>query len=252
MTTVALCSASGAPGVTTSALALTWVWPQVQPGRRVLLVDADPSGSGLLGGALQATLAPGAGVLELAALTGAPAAPDLLARSTALDREGLRMVLPGVSDPHQARTLAALWAGLADAAFDLHVAGTDVVIDAGRVGHRDEPTSLLSDADVVAVVLSPTVAHTVATSAALRRLTAARAPRSAPTVVVVGARRPYMAGEVERALHCPVEVVAFDNPTAQALNAGASPGARLDRSTLLRSVRGLGSNLLAGVPTWVL
>jgi Flp pilus assembly CpaE family ATPase len=152
----------------------------------------------------------------------------------------------------QARTLASLWSALADVAFDLHVGGTDVIIDAGRLGHREEPTALLSDADVLALVLSPTVPSTVATSAALRRLAEARAPRSAPVVVVIGARRPYTAREVERALGCPVQVVAFDAPVAESLNAGDAPGARLDRSTLMRSVRGLAVNLLADVPTGVL
>ena len=39
MTVIALTSAKGSPGVTTTALALAWAWPQIAPGRRVLVVD---------------------------------------------------------------------------------------------------------------------------------------------------------------------------------------------------------------------
>lgn len=70
MSLVTLCSASGAPGVTTAALALLWTWPQAVPGRRALLIDADPACSGLLPGFLEAGIPAGGGVLGLAAERG--------------------------------------------------------------------------------------------------------------------------------------------------------------------------------------
>lgn len=251
MTSLALCSASGAPGVTTAALALAWVWPQVTDGRRVVLVDADPSGSGLLGGALQARVASDTGGLALAADTRNPDATDLLRRTVTLDEQGTRLVLPGISDPVQARSLATLWAALPDLTVDLHRDGTDVIVDTGRLGHVHEPTGLLAEADVVALLLSPTVPATVATAAALRRLTATRAPRSVPVPVIVGERRPYTAHEVERALGVPVASLAWDDRAADALGAGDGPSGRLDRSVLLRSARALAHELLAGLPAGV-
>ena len=47
MAVVALASASGSPGVTTTALGLALLWP-----RPVLLVEADPTGGSRLAGRL--------------------------------------------------------------------------------------------------------------------------------------------------------------------------------------------------------
>lgn len=251
MTSVVLCSASGAPGVTTAALALAWVWPQVTSGRRVLLVDADPSGSGLLGGALQVRVPTDTGILALAADTRSPAVDDLLNHTIAIDGDHRRLVLPGISDPVQAGAFGPLWATFADLAIDLHLEGIDLVIDAGRLGHREEPTGAINDADVLAVLQTPTIPATVATAAAVRRLTVARAPRSAPVPVVVGERRPYTAGEVERALGVPVRTLAFDLRAAEALGSGDGVSGRLDRSVLLRSARSLVASLLSELPAEV-
>ncbi len=251
MTSVVLCSASGAPGVTTAALALVWVWPQVTGGRRVVLVDADPSGSGLLGGALQARVAIETGLLALAADTRAPDVDDLLAHSVALDGDRRRFILPGISDPVQAGSLAPLWASFPDLAIDLHLAETDLVVDVGRLGHRDEPSGLIGDADILTVLQAPTIPATVATAAIVRRLSAARAPRSAPAPVVVGERRPYTVREVERALGVPCHALSLDVRTAEALGSGDGSSGRLDRSLLLRSARSLAESLLAGLPAEV-
>jgi hypothetical protein len=51
MAVIALASASGSPGVTTTALGLALLWP-----RPVLLIEADPTGgSGLLAGYFRGT-----------------------------------------------------------------------------------------------------------------------------------------------------------------------------------------------------
>ena len=67
MTVIALTSAKGSPGVTTTALALAWAWPQVAPGRRVLVVDADMAGGDLAPGYLRGAVSSTDGVLGLAA-----------------------------------------------------------------------------------------------------------------------------------------------------------------------------------------
>lgn len=251
MTTVTLCSASGAPGVTTTTLALAWVWPHVHPGRRVLVVDADPAGSGLLPGVLQARVGTGGGALALAARRVTASVFDVLDQAVPLDGDGSRLVLTGVSEPVQARPLAPVWSGLCELTPDLDATGLDVLVDAGRIGHRFEPTRLLDDADVLAVVLRPTLPAAVAATAALRALAGTRSPRPAPRAVQVGEHRPYSAGEVARAISHPVTVVAHDPRAADALNSGETPGTRLDRSALLRSARALAAELTADIATAV-
>ena len=55
MAVIALAGCSGAPGVTTSALALLLSWP-LQAGRRMILAECDPDGGAVLHGLLQGTL----------------------------------------------------------------------------------------------------------------------------------------------------------------------------------------------------
>jgi len=116
MTMTVLCSATGAPGVTTTALALAWVWPWVRPDRRVLVVDADAAGSGILPGYLNVGTAPGGGVLALAAERTALSAEAVFEHSIALDPGDQRVLLTGVTDPGQARTARSVWTGLGEVA----------------------------------------------------------------------------------------------------------------------------------------
>ncbi|MBB2921329.1 hypothetical protein [Cellulomonas cellasea] len=244
MTLLVLCSASGAPGVTTTALALGWVWPLVHPERRALVVDADPTGSGVLPGYLRAGVVAGGGVLALAAERSRPGPGAFLDEALGLDPAGTRMVLLGFTATAQARTVAPVWEALADAARALNAAGVDVVVDAGRLGHRYEPTVLLQAADAVAVVLASSLRAVTTTAAALRDLGASRRPGSRTTAAVVGERRPYSAREISAELEVePLPAVAVDPWAAGALAEAGSTGWRFERSVLLRSVRDLAQHL---------
>lgn len=237
MTVLALCSAHGAPGVTTSALALTWAWPTARPGRRVLLVDADPAGSGLLTGYLSAGAADSVGVSVLAAGRGPVTAEQVIECSVALDGAASRMVLPGVADPVQARPLGSMWASLLGAARDLSDSGVDVVVDVGRVGHRLEPRIWLVEADLAGVVVRGHLASVVPAAAAVRSLARDRAGRLGPVAVVVDAAG-YTAAQIAEALGI-TEVVGLapDEWTARQFAAGGGTGWRFDRSPLLRNAR---------------
>ena len=162
MSVVALTSARGAPGVTTTALALVSAWELARPGRRVLLVDADPAGSGVLTGPLRTGVPDSAGISLLAAARLPLSVEQVIGCAVALDEGSTRMVLPGVADPMQARPLAATWSALVDVARDLSGHGVDVVVDAGRLGHRHEPTPWLSQADLLAVVVRGDLASVAA------------------------------------------------------------------------------------------
>jgi hypothetical protein len=208
-----------------------------RPGRRVLLVDADPAGSGLLTGYLRGGVPASTGVLLLAAARGPLSVEQVVGCAVALDGESTRMVLPGVVDPMQARSLSATWAGLVEASGELSARGIDLVVDAGRVGHRYEPTAWLTSADVLAMVVRGDVVSVVPAAAAVRSLAAQRTGRPAPVGVVVDAGS-YGTGEVAAALGVPqVLSVARDEWAASALGAGVGHGLRFDRSPLLRTAR---------------
>lgn len=235
MTVVALCSTHGAPGVTTGALALAWVWPTVRQGRRVLLVDADPAGSGLLTGYLRAGVPHTAGVSSLAAARPPLSPEQVVGCCVALDGDGARMVLPGVADPMQARPLAATWSALVDVARELSDRGIDVVVDVGRVGHRLEPSPWLTEADVLAVVVRGDLASVVPAAAAVRSLAAERTGHAAPIGVVVDPGR-YSTGDIATALGVPEAFsLPRDDWAARAFAEGGATGWRFDRAPLLRA-----------------
>ncbi|GEK19908.1 ParA family protein [Cellulomonas xylanilytica] len=248
MSVVAVCSTHGAPGVTTTALAMTWVWPLVHPDRRVLLVDADPAGSGLLTGYLHGSVPAAGGTVALAVNRGPLSVEQIIECSVAIDAGSTRMVLAGIADPRQARPLAAMWNALVDATRDLGRVGIDVVIDVGRVGHRYEPTPLLVGADVVAVAVRPDLASVVPAAAAVLTLQEARGARIAPVAMVIGDG--YSPVEVATALRAGCAVsVARDQWAASALATGGAQGWRFDRSPLLRSIRGVIERLAELAPS---
>ncbi|CAL8978655.1 hypothetical protein CELL_02927 [Cellulomonas sp. T2.31MG-18] len=236
MSVIALTSAHGAPGVTTSAFALTSVWPQVRPGRRVLLIDADPAGSGLMTGPLRAGIPDGLGISVLAAVRAPLSVEQLIGCCVALDPAAARMVLPGVSDPRQARPLGPTWVALVDVARGLSASGVDVLVDVGRLGHQWEPTVWLTAADLLAVVVRGDLATVLPATAAVRALTANRPAGSAVVGVVVDPG-PYTSAEIATALGVrEVLTLPSDVRTARALMEGGT-GGWIDRSALLRSAR---------------
>lgn len=243
MSLIALTSAKGAPGVTTTALALTWAWPAAT-GRGVLLADVDVAGSGIAPGLLsEPTVDTG-----LLALTTdrTPDAEAVRRHSLALDPGGDRMVLLGLTDPAQARALTGAWPALAATARTLGEEGVDVVADVGRLGAAHEPTVLLEQADVTVLVTGSDLTSLAVARPALRRLHALRGPAAPVMVVVVGEARPYTAAQIATALDLDdVPVLAHDPTTATTLTSGTFATRGLDRSALVRSARVLATHLTA-------
>ncbi|WP_448060647.1 hypothetical protein [Cellulomonas hominis] len=238
MSLFTLCSATGAPGVTATALALGWVWPLVHPDRQVLVVDADVAGSGILPGYAQAGVPTGGGVLALAAERDLATATEVLEHAIALDPDARRLVITGVNTTVQARPLAPVWRSLADVAPALDAARIDVIADVGRLGHRYEPTALVEQADLVAVVVNSTLESVTAGRAAFNALRRSRGPGAPTTALLVGAGNPYSASEIATELDLDrLPVVALDRWAARALIEGSATGWRFDRSPLLRSAR---------------
>src|ERR1700710_1505168 len=124
MALVVLASASGSPGVTTSAVGLTLSWP-----RPVLLVEADPTGgSAVLAGYFRGSAAHTGGLLDLAwaqragAVSGGPAEAVMPVPGSSVS------LLPGVRSHEQSRSLAGLWDALAVTLAGWDEAGQDVMV----------------------------------------------------------------------------------------------------------------------------
>ena len=257
MSVLALTSAKGAPGVSTAALAMTLLWP-----RAALLAECDPAGgSSVLAGYLRGTVDHSRGLLALALahrrdelaqdlwsqtvpLSAASAADSAPGASAALQR----WLLPGLSDAAQAPSTSALWGPLGSLLASLERGGTDVIVDAGRLGAAHAPTALLRQADLVLLVLGtslPAVAAARARLSVLRERLSPGGPTAAPAgaagglgLLLVGDGRPYTSREIAAALGLPVVAsLAWDPASAEVLSAGAAPGRRFDTSPLLRSTR---------------
>lgn len=242
MSLIALASAKGSPGVTTTALALAWAWPEATAGRRVLVVDADMAGGDISPGYLRGAAPADRGLLSLAAERAIDLQARLWDHLISLDGDQTRLLLTGITDRSQARALAPQWPALAEALTDL--AGdeqpVDVLVDLGRLGTTSEATPLLERADLLLVGLRSSLTATAATRSVVRWL--AQSPGGAPArsqrvgAVVVGAGHPYGSREIAEAVGVPVvTAMAWDPTNAEVLSAGLPAGWRFARSALMRS-----------------
>ena len=236
MTVIAVFSAKGAPGATTTALALALAWPL--NGGSVLLVDADPAGADLASGYLQGATGPGAGAGAVATARG-----DLLdavhGSAVALDATGSRLLLAGPAPFPPTRSGAApAWSRLRE----LDSTGGEswtVLVDVGRLPAGVD-ASLLAAADLVVLVTGSSLrAVAAARPAATVLRTAEPAHSSSPRgwLLVVGERRPYPADEVASSLGLPLlGSLAWDPRAAVVLSDGAPAGRWFARTPLMRSV----------------
>lgn len=244
MTVIALTSAKGSPGVTTTALALAWVWPEVAPGRRVMVVDADMAGGDIAPGYLRGAVSAMDGLLGLAGDRSADRAAALWDRVIALDDEGIRLLLTGIGEPGQARSLIGIWSSLAAvfAQLDDEDPPVDVLLDLGRLGAAHEATLLRERADIVLLVMRSSLVSTASARPAVRPLREERGVADGAPVglgcVLVGEGKPYRAPEIAEGVGLPVTTtLAWDPSAADVLSAGSPASWRFARSPLIRSAR---------------
>jgi hypothetical protein len=247
MSLITLVSAKGSPGVTAAALALALVWP-----RRVLLAECDPAGGEILAGYLQAQTPPTGGLLGAALALRRSKPGDLLEHTTGLDKDRQRLLLAGLRDPAQAATVAPLWPRLAEAFTGLEAQDPplDVLADGGRLS-PGELGGLLARADVVALVLRPTLPAVAAAqprvAALRRRLTEDTGTADQLGLLLIG-DTPYPAGEVAGALGLPVLAALADDPRAARVLAGEiGAGRGFVRSPLVRTARSASEQLHARI-----
>jgi MinD-like ATPase involved in chromosome partitioning or flagellar assembly len=237
MTIVALGSVKGAPGVTTTILALAAVWP---PARGVVLAEVDPDG-GVLAARRQLGLEPGLVTLAAALRRGG----DAMATHTQAVGINVRaLVTPPSADQTRAALAVAgdrLWQ-----AFD--ALNDDLLVDCGRLTATSPVTPIACRAATTLLLARPRLEDV----ALLReRVPALRREGVAPRVVLVG-DGPYGRDEVAAAVEAPVTaVIPADRRSAEALDARSARNLS-PRAPLLRSARHISATLLdAGTATEV-
>lgn len=196
---VTLMSASGAPGVTTTATALAVRWP-----RPVVLVEADPKGgSCILAGYFRGQV-DHPGLIELVMAHRAGVFAETLPRLL-LPVEGTQAsVLVGTRSHEQAGGLTVLWPPLVEALRDLDEMATDVIVDAGRLGAHGWPQPLVNNSDVALLAMGSDLRSLAANRSWAASLAADGGPGQVFRVLLVGPGEPYGAGEVGKALGLPV------------------------------------------------
>lgn len=248
MAVIVLTSATGAPGVTTTVVALALAWP-----RPCLVIEADlTGGSSIIAGYLQGSVPHDRGLVDLAmALRRGSLTEGLHQASIPLGYSPQARLVPGLTTPAQVATVQPLWEPMALVLRGLERTGTDVIIDAGRLGAPGGPGPLLREADQVLLVTGTQLPGIPALPGRARMLREEFARKGtgddALGLLVVGERRPYSAGELAKFTHLPVvTTMAWDPENAAAFSLGA-PGPRrlfgllpprpLDQSAIGRSAR---------------
>ncbi|MGC5031480.1 ParA family protein [Micromonospora sp. DT229] len=170
MALIALVSAKGSPGVTTTALACALSWH-----RRVVLAECDPAGGSILAGYLGGALEGPRGLGELAVGELRDGNLDTAFWSQLVDLDAPRrerLLLPGVVDPAQAGSVIPLWQRFADFFTGLEHGDPpyDVIVDCGRLQVVGPPWPLLRAASVVLVVTRAQLPDLSATRAMLKTL----------------------------------------------------------------------------------
>jgi len=252
---VAVVGAKGAPGATTSAVALALWWPHP-----VLVVDADPGGGDIAAGWLGGRVGLDRGLLSFAAATrhtDTPSVAELAAHVVGVPDAPRVLVLPGLAHAGQAggleprvwtRLLSAAtapWppaepsageAGEGEAGEGAAGVRVDVLADCGRIGPAT-PWPLLASAGLVLLVTRPTLRGVHHARHALTALTAGIGDVRRVRLLVCGPG-PYEPSEVGRAvgLHTAVTLPA-DAAAAQVLSDGVSPGRGWPRTLLARAAQ---------------
>lgn len=238
MSAVVLCSAGGAPGVTVTALGLSLAWPG-----EVVLVDADRDAThAVLAGHLLGRASEGRGLtgvlqahrerrplveaLEANTLELPLPAPRARRRGRGPARQPdavtPRRFVPGFTHLPTVELFDPVWPALM---AELRGAAFDVVVDAGRVGHRGLPAGLTGGADLVLLVCRSSLVSLAALTPHLPPLVEATGPGRLG-LLVLGPGRPYGAREVAGQFGVPVlGEVPWDPATADELaHGGVGPG----------------------------
>jgi hypothetical protein len=227
----AMVSGGGSPGVTTAAIALALTWPA-----EIIVAECDPSGGDVLAGLLAGHVAAARGLPEHAIEAGrdsAAAATGLSRQTVPLDASNRRTLLPGLTDPRQALGLAPAWPAVA---ASLAGQRADVIADCGRLdAGAGQPTAVIAAAQVVALVLRPTLRQVWSARSRADMLTQLLDGKDRLVLLLTGSGT-HSARDVAQALQMPVAAALPHDPRAAALlSDGAGARHHLRAAPLLRS-----------------
>jgi hypothetical protein len=253
MALIAIGADKGAPGVTTTALALAAVWP-----RPVLLAECDPAGGDLVyrlpaldGGRLD----PRRGVLSLAVAARRGMQSNQVWEQTQKLHGGLD-VLTGVTNAEQGAGLNLLWGPVGKMLAGIPQA--DVIADCGRIGVDGPHYDLLAEATLVVLITRPVLGEIIRLRDRVAAVAAAAGKRGrrgfAVDVVVVADQKRFKItlGEVAHALgqgNVPARIVGAiaDEPKSAEMLCGEW-GGRLDKTLLIRTAREIAQHLAESLP----
>lgn len=230
-----LCFASqkGAPGVTTTALAVAATWPDSEQ-RRKLLLEADASGGAL---ALRYQLSLERSLVTLAIAGRAGLDADELWEHVQELPGGLGVIVApdGADQAHAALETSSRQLG----SWLAEQTDLDVIADIGRMTSPSPAMGLVDAADAVLMVARPEAEQL---QPAARRLESLAGTCPAVGWVLIG-NGPHGWEEVESTYGFPVVAVIADDPrTATSLRGGAT-SSRITRSPLVRSAASLAETL---------
>lgn len=216
---VSLVSATGAPGVTTTALGLALNW-----GRPVILVEADAKGgSGLLAGFFRGQLDQ-PGLVDLVLAQRSNLVEEALPKLLYPVPDSSASVLFGIRSHEQAGGIAALWQPLLDELGEVEATGTDVIVDAGRLGLPGWPRQLVLASDVALLLVGSDLPSLAASRSWAAALAAEEVPEHTTRLLVMGEGRPYSRQELARSLGVPVlGSVEFAPDLARVYSHGQQP-----------------------------
>lgn len=250
---IAVAADKGAPGVTTTTLALAAVWP-----RPVLLAECDPAGGDLafrFPSADGQRLDPRRGMLSLAVAARHGLQPGQVWEHTQKLYGGIDVLL-GVTNADQGASLSAFWGQLGRVLAGIPQA--DVFADCGRLGADGPATDLLAEASQVLLLTRAEVGEIIRLRdrvVALATAVEKRGRRGFIADIVVIADQKNFQPELAEVAH----VLSQGRAPARVLGGIASDaraagllrghwGGKLDKSLLIRSVRDIAGQLAAITP----
>jgi hypothetical protein len=178
VTLVVVGSVAGSPGATSLAIGLAAAWPD--PGRRRVVVEADPDG-GRLGAELGVGVEPGLMALALAArTTTALTADDLVDRGAAAVADW--WVVPAPASAEQTHSALVHSAGALAGVMAAEAGGPVWIVDAGRLSARSPTLPFATAAHHVVIV---TAGSFPALQLVPHRVDALRGAGCAVSIVVV-------------------------------------------------------------------
>ncbi|MFC0860948.1 hypothetical protein ACFHYQ_01430 [Sphaerimonospora cavernae] len=233
-----LMSPGGSPGITTTALAITYAW-----GGRTLLAECDPKGGSVIQGFLTGQIEgmPG-NLLDFALAIAHDPDPGVLWKYVvSLDQDVLAwLLLPGIRDPRHSVQLEAAWDAIASVLKTATNGVVDVVLDVGRIGGPDAPMRLIAASDLALMLIRPSLRQVADARPRLDAL-GRHVGAEVPVAICLIGEGDYTAKQISEALYgLPViGAIPWDPKSAAVLSDGKRAGPSFNRAPLIRGATDL-------------